>query len=110
MSNKPVSEMSDDEIRALAGATDPVVSYLTEARDRARKELPFVSPAEDAEGIIYACHDSVRLVAALEAVLARVGLWEKYAATFPHIDREAAAEQIRLAISAALLGKEATDA
>ena len=32
MSDKRVSDMSDDEIRALAGAADPVAAYLTEVK------------------------------------------------------------------------------
>jgi hypothetical protein len=109
MSDKRVSEMSDGEIRALAGAADPLAAELAAIKERSEHPLGPISN-DAVRYLMESAEDVPRLLGALEAVLARVGLWEKYAATFPHIDREDAAEQIRLAISAALLGKEATDA
>lgn len=105
MSGKRVSEMTDDEIRALAGASDPV------AAARACVER-FCNPPSYAGGppdVRAAKELMPRLLAALDAVL---GLADELAATpkdFPRPPASYYAPRIREAITRELFGEEKTD-
>lgn len=67
MSDKRVSEMSDGEIRALAGAADPVASELAAIKER----FESVKAMNEARGwgSDATNNDGLRLVGAVEAVL-----------------------------------------
>lgn len=75
MSDKNVSDMTDDEIRAMAGASDPVAAYLTKVRQDIDRlgvlyDAGYAVSAQEWGTSMQACADDVpRLLAAVEAVL-----------------------------------------
>lgn len=109
MSDKRVSDMSDDEIRAMAGATGPVAGELARLREIEKAATP--GPCNDTGRFITEARAAMHaLLAAVEAALkghepanSVLGLLCEGCNEVPWPCKR------YLVISAALLGKEATD-
>jgi len=109
MSNKRVSDMSDDEIREMAGAAPSPAAWIAAARDRnehwiTHMALTEASVADSPFG------DLRKALAALEAVRKIAAGWKAGAPDVAMLDRDVAAAVIEQAITRELLSKEGTSA